>query len=188
MSKPILTHLTDAIAGQTYVRLTRRFEDSPIHGYALAIGPEFFLFALVNEQIWLDGFECFRIADIKKIKPAPYAAFAEKALELRGERRPGKPRITMDSIESVLHSANRAFPLVTIHLEKADPQVCYIGKVTGISQGKVSLLEIAPSAKWDELPTTYSLRKITRVSFGGDYEDALHLVGGKPPRIPRQDD
>jgi hypothetical protein len=29
-------------------------------------------------------------------------------------------------------------------------------------------------------PEEYQIREITRVNFGGDYENALHLVGGEP--------
>ncbi|HEX7424334.1 MAG TPA: hypothetical protein VF311_10690 [Terriglobales bacterium] len=35
-----------------------------------------------------------------------------------------------------------------------------------------------PDACWDDKPETYRLREITRVDFGGDYEEALRLVGG----------
>jgi len=44
----------------------------------------------------------------------------------------------------------------------------------------LSLQEIGPDAVWDEASTQYTLKQITRVDFGGDYEDALHLVGGSP--------
>lgn len=43
---------------------------------------------------------------------------------------------------------------------------------------RVSLLEIGPGASWDDQPNEYKLRDITRIDFGGDYEQALHLVGG----------
>jgi hypothetical protein len=44
----------------------------------------------------------------------------------------------------------------------------------------VSLLEIGPDAKWEDKPKEYRVTEITRVNFGGDYENALHLVGGVP--------
>lgn len=44
----------------------------------------------------------------------------------------------------------------------------------------MSLLEIGPDALWDDEPETYRLSEITRVDFGGAYEEALHLVGGFP--------
>jgi len=40
----------------------------------------------------------------------------------------------------------------------------------------------AERAIWDERPARIPLREITRVDFGGGYEDALHIVGGSPPR------
>jgi hypothetical protein len=63
-----------------------------------------------------------------------------------------------------------------------DPDVCWIGRVLGVDRNRVSLLEIGPDAKWDEKPTEFTLSEITRVNFGGEYEDALHLVGGDPAR------
>lgn len=77
-----------------------------------------------------------------------------------------------------MFSAGTGFPLVTIHRERVDPHVCWIGQILSVERGRVSLLQINPDAKWDEKPTTYWLNEITQVNFGGDYEDALHLVGG----------
>jgi hypothetical protein len=137
---------------------------------------------LVSDRIRFDGFECFRVNDVKNLEPDPYAAFAEAALKKRRLRRPKKPRVSVDSVERLLLSAGRAFPLVTIHRESIDPDVCWIGRVLGVNRGRVSMLEINPDATWDKTPTEYRLNGITRVNFGGDYEKALHLVGGRPDR------
>ena len=164
------------------VRLRRRFEKSSIRGYVLDIGPTFFLLALVSDHLWFDGFECFRIRDLRDVRPDPYARFAESALKKRHERRPKKPRVSVANIEKLLLSANRLFPLVTIHREQVNPDVCWIGRVLGVEQGRVSLLEISPDATWEEKPSSYRLTEITRVAFGADYKAALHLVGGRPRR------
>ena len=48
-------------------------------------------------------------------------------------------------------------------------------------KGKVlRFLEIDPDAVWEQKPTKINLSDITRVDFGGQYEEALHLVGGDP--------
>ncbi|MGH9614265.1 MAG: hypothetical protein ACRD4P_14425 [Bryobacteraceae bacterium] len=174
------SQLADAMRKKKLVRLSRRYEDTAIRGYVLDIGPVFFLFALVSDRIWFDGFECFRIADIGTVKPDPYATFAERALKLRGERVPKKPRVILADLENLLLSAGRAFPLITVHREKLDPDVCSIGRVLGINRGQMSFLEIAPDATWDEEPRQFKLSEITRVNFDGDYEKALDLVGGVP--------
>ncbi len=103
------TQLKSAMRSGSLVRFNRPFEESPAEGYVVAVGPDFFLLALVS-----------------------------------------------------------------------DPDVCQIGRVMSVAATTLSLLEIDPGAVWDEAPTRYALKQITRVDFGGDYEEALHLVGGDP--------
>jgi hypothetical protein len=126
------------------------------------------------------------VSDIKGVKPDPYASFAEKALKKRGDERPKKPRVSVASIQELLSSASKAFPLLTIHREQIDPDVCSIGRVLDVNKGRVSLLEISPDATWERSPTEYRLSEITRVNFDGDYEKALHLVGGDPAARTKQ--
>jgi hypothetical protein len=106
--------LPHAMHSREFIRFSRRFESSKIRGYVLDVGPQFFLLALVRNRIWLDGFECFRINDVKNLRADPYALFAEAALKKRGERRPKKPRVGLANIVELLLSAGKAFPLVTI--------------------------------------------------------------------------
>jgi hypothetical protein len=163
------------------VRFTRSFEQGFARGYVLDVGPKFFLLAPESDQMRFDGFSCFRIADVKNLRRDPYATFEEAAFRKLREPRPKKPRVSITAIEELLVSANMAFPLVTIHREKVDPDVCWIGKIEGIRQGQVSLLEIGPDAKWDRKATSYKMSEITCIEFGGEYERALHLVVGEPP-------
>jgi hypothetical protein len=159
-------------------RLRRRFEETNVRGYIFGLGPKFFLIAVVSDRLRHDGFECFRLADLISVEPDPYANFAQEALRLRGLRRPKMPRVKLDSIEDILVSSAVAFPLVAIHSEAKDPDICQIGKVLAVNESQVALLEINPDATWDSEPTVHTLRSITRVGFGGDYEEALFLVGG----------
>jgi hypothetical protein len=188
MSKARLSQLKDALRAKQLVRFSQRFEDLPIRGYVLDVGPSFFLMALVSDRIWFDGFECFRLSDVSEVAADPYTHFVEAALRKRRERVPKKPRVSVASIEELLLKAGRAFPLVTIQREQVDPSVCWIGRILGVERGRVSLLEINPDARWDDKPNTYRLSEITRVNFGGDYESALHLVAGDPGhRLTRKD-
>ncbi len=176
----IRTQLREAMRHRQLMRFSRRFEQSSVRGYVLDVGSKFFLLALVSDRIWFDGFECFRPADVSNLRPDPNAAFAESALKKRGERVPRKPAVTVRRTDELLASAGRAFPLVAIHREEIDADVCYIGRVMTVKRGRVELLRIDASATWNRTPKEYRLRDITRVNFGGDYEDALYLVGGDP--------
>ena len=173
--------INEAIAQREFVRIRRRFEDTSVHGYVLAAGSRHFLVALVNDRLWYDGFECFRLKDVRSIEPDPYASFAESALRLRGQRKPRTPRLNLESMQTLLASAALLYPLVTIHREKVEPDICRIGRIVATNAKEVTLLEIGPGAEWDEATETYPIKEITRVNFGGGYEDALALVGGSGP-------
>jgi len=147
----------------------------------LALGPEFLMVALIGDGIQFNGYTCMRLRDVRKLQvPCKYAPFYEATFKKRRHTVLRKPRVNLSGLSNLLLTASQAFPLVTIHREKVDPDVCQIGRVVGLAKGNLSLLEIGPDAVWDDEPETYKMREITRVDFGGDYEDALHLVGGRP--------
>lgn len=175
--------LTEAMHDKLLVKFWNPFDPGSIHGYVLDIGPRLFLLGLVDDNIRFNGFQCMRLSDIRRLcAPDPYADFIVTALRKRGEIIRRKPRVSLNSLPELLTSANGLFPLVTIHRERVKPDTCEIGRVVGITKIHVSLLEIGPDAIWEEKPTEIALRDITRVDFGGAYEDALHVVGGSPPR------
>jgi hypothetical protein len=175
--------LTEAMHGKTLVKFWSPFEPDSTQGYVLDIGPRFFMLGLVDNSIMFNGFQCMRLSDVRRLRvPDPYADFIVAALRKRGEVIRKKPRVSLNSLPELLRSANRLFPLMTIQQERTKPDTCEIGRVVEITKSHVSLLEIGPDAIWDDEQTEISLREITRVDFGGAYEDALHLVGGDPPR------
>jgi len=187
MQKSLSSRLKGFMLSRSLVRFSRRFEKGTVHGYVLDVGPQFFLLALVSDRIWYDGFECFRIFDVIKLRPDPYEPFVEQALRARGEKWPGKPRISLKNIHELVLTAGRAFPLVAIHREKIDPDVCWIGRIVEVTPELVKILELGPDAVWETTLEEYWLKEITHVNFGGDYENALYLVSGEPTkhRMPK---
>jgi hypothetical protein len=178
MQKKNKSRLALALRKKLLVRFESAWERGTVNGYVLDIGPQFFLIALVSDGIRLNGFQCFRLSDVRKLQvPDKYARFHEAALKKRRQRFPKKPPIDITSLAQLLLTANNAFPLVTIHREKIRADSCWIGRVVDVRDGRVTLLEIGPGAVWDSELETYRLSEITRIDFGGDYEDALYLVG-----------
>ena len=180
MVQSMIEQLNAAARDEQLIRLYRPFEQTYVRGYILDVGDEFFLLGLVSDRLWLDGFECFRVGDVDELVADPYADFTQAALTARGEARPTLT-LGLADIAALLTSAAEAFPLVTIHKERDQPDACYIGKLISIEGGIAWMLEIGPDAQWDDDPSAHKLAEITRVNFGGDYEDALALIGGAPP-------
>jgi len=142
--------------------------------------------AVVEECSRFNGFQCFRLSDVRNLEvPDKYAAFAEAALRRRRVQMPRKPAVIIATIQELLISASSAFPLVTIYREGVDPEACWIGQVVSVRGGCLSFREIAPGARWEDKPTEYRISEITRIDFGGDYEHSLYLVGGAPPTLQK---
>jgi len=181
MDRGMIDVLNEALRDGTLMRFQRPFEAGSVHGYIAAVGPTFFAVALVSDRVRFDGFQCFRARDVEGLEIDPYTAFVEAALQARAEVRPQAPGLNLDSLPDLLISAGRISPLVTIHTEADDPEVCSVGRVVGIEGGILWMLEIGPDAVWDADATAHRLDDITRVDFGGGYEQALDLVGGEPP-------
>jgi hypothetical protein len=80
-------------------------------------------------------------------------------------------------MKDALSSAGAAFPLITIHRERIDPKVCYVGKVQRTSQRATTILPISPQAEW-ESEERYRLKDITFLEFGGAYEILLARMAG----------
>jgi hypothetical protein len=112
-----------------FIRFSRRFESSKIRGYALEVGPQFFLLALVSDRLWFDGFECFCVKDVKDLRPDPYAPFCRGRFEKNGEHRPKKPRVSV-----ARYIANRSI------------RTCAESGVFKQNHLRVTLLEMSPDA------------------------------------------
>jgi len=53
--------------------------------------------------------------------------------------------------------------------------------VFDLDEERLLLTFIDPDAKWDpDEPDRFLIEDITRIDFGGQYEDALYRVGGEP--------
>ncbi|WP_184715098.1 hypothetical protein [Caulobacter sp.] len=177
-AKDIREQLTSAMGERTLMRFHRRFEDGWVNGYVVGIGPAFVMLAEVSDHVRFNGFGCYRLADIRNLRPAAYSEFMEAALEKLGEVQPETPPVALNSVSDILATAGVLFPMVTVHTDK---NVSYIGAVVRVDGGVVWMQDIGPDAIWDARATARSLEDVTRIDFGGAYEAALALVGGPAP-------
>jgi hypothetical protein len=104
--------------------------------------------------------------------------------ELRLQKlRPSIPGdVTIASMQAALTSAGKVFPLITIHPERAQKGICYVGRMLRTSQRTLTILSISPEAEWDG-EDCYSLRDITLLEFGTAYEKLLTQMA-RPSTTP----
>lgn len=172
--------LLSAHEAGTLVRVFRPdLESGWARGYVAAVGSDLFAIRVVDDGIRFDGFNCLRFEDVTQVDaPAPHAEFVERVIAMRGLEPPVWPALDLSSMGDLLRSLE-TLPMVSLHSEDSedvDEGVCYVGRVQRVTAETVDVLEITPDGRWDPVATEHFLEDITRVDFGGAYEEALQLA------------
>jgi len=148
-------------------------DEHPLEGFLLEQTKELILLNLVNsEVVCLNGYSVVRRRDVRKLKIERKDAFMIRALHLKNIA-PSKPSgVSLAGWPVLLESLTREFPLFTIHQEWLDSEVCFVGRLATVSVRTFGLKEIDPDARWNR-SRSYKFKDLTKVDFGGGYEDAL---------------
>ena len=177
---PTLAQLSALQRSRILVRIHRAaIDEGHVTGRIVGCSRKLLALASIGET-HPNGFKVFRRADVSRLDaPDRYAEFLEAALRLRGEALTRLPRFDLASWRSLVAGVARRFPLVTLHTELTDPDVCHIGRPARLTSRAATLVTIGPDAVWDEIdPVTLPWADVTEVDFGGPYEEALALVAG----------
>ena len=175
--------LETAARESTLVRVTRTIRRcDKLDGFVVGIGRKWVQLALLDPNIYLDGHAAVRVKDVTKVsRRGGPDTFVGRALAARAEWPPVSVDVDLDSVADLIRTASDLASMVTLHLEEEDPTVCFIGRPVRFGKRSVRLREITPEAVWTTRPTKWPLADVTRVEFGGRYEQALELIGGAPP-------
>jgi hypothetical protein len=157
-----------------------------VDGYVVGVSDDFVLMHILDPNLYLNGYSVLRVGDIADIHILNSAeSFMDRALKLRGIEPVLQPGIDLTGLPALLESANQHYPLITLHCENLDENICYIGRIRKMAEKKLVLEEINPCAQWERV-RCYKFKDITRVDFGGGYESALALVAEHEASIARQ--
>lgn len=145
-------------------------------GYFVGLSDQFLMLHLITDDYLLNGYAVFPLNDIKRYRlVTKWNRIAVRAMAARKLSPVSQPRIELTDMPSLLKSANKLFPLVTIHRERITDDARWIGKVGKLTEKTFELYEIDPGAKFD-VTKRYRFADITQVAFCGEYEKALWLV------------
>jgi hypothetical protein len=156
-------------------RLTRKFDSYTYYGVVLAVSDNWVLLhEFDTTAMTFGGYQLCRMVDITKVEW--HGSFLGRAAERLGQNAVPLPEIDLSSLPAFFASIPaESFPLVSVHREKKYPDSCWIGKITKIGKRGVTLQDIDVEAVWGVL-ATYRYSEITRVDFGGGYENALWML------------
>lgn len=160
------------------VRVTRdAFDEEGNAGYIVATARSWFVLELVTSSARFDGMACMRYSDVTDVAPEEHAAYLERALEARGAVRASQAPVDLGSLQSIIESSAKAFPVITLHVPSDEIRYeCFIGKVIAMNPETVDFCHITRDGQWEEFLREIPFTEIMRVDFGGDYEEALFLA------------
>lgn len=175
----MLIELEKARTRNNLVRIFREDLEGPeswSDGFVVAANEEMVMLQLVDDSIRLNGYQILFLEDISDfVHPAPFSDFQKRVLQLRGEE-VEHPGIELGDLGQLLIEISEEFGLVTLHREEFETESCEIGRVLKADGVTFELEEIGSDARWFDDTYEYDLYDITRIEFGGAYEDALLLV------------
>ena len=183
--KKIRAALDEARAAQALVTVTRRIpEADPVEGFVTSVGSNWVALARLGNGIVFDGFALLRIKDLKSVRQEIHdqARVEVRALHARSLWPPPEAAVQLNGFVDAVTSAAGISEILTVFTEYTRPDVCTIGAVLSVDNQTLALLELGPRGRWSGRSRLIDAEDVSRVDFGGQYEHALRLVAGTPPR------
>jgi hypothetical protein len=167
------------IRSQYLVRFRRKLlDESPLYAFVLACSETLTLLHILETHTYtLNGYSVIRNEDVSlyAVYDRPDYYYDSKVLRLKGIKPQPQPGISIENLSNLLTSINTLYPLFTIHQEIINNDVCFVGHLASMTPKTFTLYEIDNCAEWLG-PRRHRFADITRVDFGGGYEEALALV------------
>lgn len=145
-------------------------------GFVAGLGRKWLLLATIDDGAGWDGWRAVRLRDVSRVAARPRRPW-RRAMKLAADWPPPTPDfpIDLDRTRGLIRSMADRYPLITLHFEQLDPDVCYIGRPQTWRRHRLELAEITPKARW-KFVRWYRFRDITRVDADGRYERMLSVV------------
>lgn len=162
----------------------KKIDKQRLGGFLLDYSEELTLINVLTDDYFLNGYTVIRNKDVTKYdvycNPEYFLCRAIKLKQITPDK---LPEVDLTNWETLLRTASYLFPLITIHREKISPNACNIGKISSIGKKHFCLYEIDTVALWDQ-EEKYRFKHLTKVDFGGGYEDGLWQVALEDDQVP----
>jgi hypothetical protein len=149
-------------------------------GFVVDFSDSLILFHVLDMDTFrLNGYRVIRSEDVKEYRALDKREFWQCRALRRFDIAPVRPAgISLASVPKLLASAAERYPLITIHTERTKPDICYIGPLLGMTEATFTIDDLDCNGEWNG-PRRLRFSDITRVDFGGGYEEALAVTAPK---------
>lgn len=171
--------IDEIIENKWLVEFNRKpFDKFKDYGFVLACNDDFTVIQILDKTLYqMDGYCVFQNKSVKTFRVYDKEEYyLNEVVKLKRLEPKPIPQILIESWETILQTVNDNFNLVGIESELIYKNQLNIGRLKEIGKKKFSLIEIDPEAEWDDSPTKYEYKHLTRVSFDCPYINTLWEV------------
>jgi hypothetical protein len=140
--------------------------------------------ALLNDAVFYDGYVAVRRSDINEIVDASEEGFESRALKVLARNPESLGDLSARSASGLVNAMAKRYRLITVHREFRNPNSCVIGEIASVSRTEIQLHSITRKARFQRGTWTIPFSDITRIEWGGMYEQAIEAVLPKRRKQP----
>jgi hypothetical protein len=155
----------------------RSIDPSPWRGYVVGESDAIVLLQSVSDRLDLDGY-CALVREhiTSEVQDFEKRDVIERALRLRQQKPVHPSRIAVDSLVTLVESAQAQYDVVVLDREVVAPGEVQVGSVRLNTAETYVLRWMTVNGHWENDSRVFSFRDVTRVEFGGEYEQTLLRV------------
>lgn len=145
-----------------------------VAGFATAFSDTLILLQVLDwDSFRLNGYTLIPADDVSDYRVFDSPKFWQcRAVKLFRQTPKNPKGLLIGSYREFLKSNVGKDRLVTLHVENTKPDVCYVGVVVSVTEKTVAIEDLNSNAEWTGL-RRLKLTDLTRIDFGGGYEEAL---------------
>jgi len=162
-----------------YVDIFTDHYDESFFGFVQVFNDNFLLLEHYNDDGFYNGIIIFRRLDITRIRWDNNEIKSASRIITRHEQIKELASISIDSIDSIIKSIDKAFGYVSLQIQDINPDWTIIGQVQEMDTDTIVIKEFGTTSTLDRGMLMLSICDITRVDAGGVYESNLMKIHGK---------
>jgi hypothetical protein len=146
-------------------------------GYVVGVGANWALLQLIDSHGVSDGFRALRLGTVSEVEPVdPEESLLPRVIAARPVTLE-VPDVSLDDARALLEGVRRHFALIYLVTDDLEGGAFWIGEIASLDDGGVMLRKVSATGEWAD-QAYYRYESITRIGFGGGYEEALALAAG----------
>ncbi|MBE0663156.1 MAG: hypothetical protein IH597_11910 [Bacteroidales bacterium] len=153
--------------------------DESFFGFIRVFNNNFILLENYSDDGFYNGVIIFRRQDITRIRWGNNEIKSASKIITRQEQIKELADISVDSIESIIKSIDKAFGYVSLQIQDINSAWTIIGQLQEMDSETIVIKEFGTMSTLDRGMLMLSIADITRVDAGGLYENNLMKIHGK---------